>query len=226
MPSSSTLERSRLTVVLITIGVNIVAVLLFSLMPFSDWRTGLALNLISNAVLMLHAMELHDRFMWRLMLFGLVVGFAELPADAWLVETTGTLDYSIGGGPMIWRSPIWMPLAWEIVAVQFGYIGTRLIEWRPVWGLLLAGLLGAINIPFYEEMARQVKWWKYSNCPMLFHTPYFIILGEFGIVLMFAILARLVRTKNYRWAILAGVVGGLGIWSCYAGAFWVTDKLF
>ena len=225
MPSSSTLERSRLTVVLFTIGLNVIAVLLFSLTTFSNWRTGLALNLFFNAVLMLHAMELRDRFMWRLMLFGLVVGFAELPADAWLVESTGTLDYSIGGGPMIWRSPIWMPLAWEIVVVQFGYIGVRLFEWRPVWGLLLAGLLGAINIPFYEEMARQVKWWKYSNCRMLWHTPYYIILGEFGIVVLFAILARLVRTKNSRWAILAGVVGGLGIWGCYAGAYWVVEKL-
>jgi hypothetical protein len=29
---------------------------------------------------------------------------------------------------MIWRSPLWMPLAWEVVAVQFGYIGLRLWE--------------------------------------------------------------------------------------------------
>lgn len=225
MPSgSSTIERARLTVILLTIGVNVVAVLLFSLFPFSNWRTGLALNLFDNAVLILHAMELRDRFMWRLMLFGLVLGFAELPADAWLVTSTGTLDYSIGGGPMIWHSPIWMPLAWEVIAVQFGYLGTRLIEWKRGWGLLLAGLLGAINIPFYEEMARSVKWWKYSNCKMLSHTPYYIILGEFGIVLCLALLARLVRTRNYRWAILAGLVGGLCIYGWYVGAFWVVEK--
>ena len=164
----------------------------------------------------------------RLFRMGLVAGAFELLVDWWLIHgvSSGRLIYMTGNDVTLLGSPIWMPLAWEIVAVQFGYIGVRLFEWRPVWGLLLAGLLGAINIPFYEEMARQVKWWKYSNCQMFLHTPYYIILGEFGIVLMLAILARLVRTKNYRWAILAGVVGGLGIWGCYAGAFWVIEKLW
>jgi hypothetical protein len=68
-----------------------------------------------------------------------LVGFAELPADAWLVDYTRTLDYSIGGGPMIWRSPVWMPLAWEVVAVQFGYIGLRLWERFGKGGLLAIG---------------------------------------------------------------------------------------
>jgi len=100
------------------------------------------------------------------------------------------------------------------------------MQWRWGWGLLLVGVLGAINIPFYEEMALRVHWWKYSNCRMLLHTPYYIILGEFGIVLCIAILARLVRAKNYRWAILAGIFGGLSIYGCYAAAYRVTDLLF
>jgi iron complex transport system substrate-binding protein len=51
-----------------------------------------------------------------------------------------------------------MPFAWEVVAVQFGYIGLRLWK-RFGWpGLLTIGLLGAINIPFYEEMARRMEW--------------------------------------------------------------------
>jgi hypothetical protein len=50
----------------------------------------------------------------------LLIGFILVRRDAWLVDYTRTLDYSIGGGPMIWRSPLWMPLAWEVVAVQFG----------------------------------------------------------------------------------------------------------
>jgi len=28
---------------------------------------------------------------------------------------------------MIWRSPVWMPLAWEVVALQFGYIGLAIV---------------------------------------------------------------------------------------------------
>lgn len=82
--------------VIATIVISVIAVSLLAFAPWSDWRTGAAL------------------------LFGVVVGLTELVADAWLVDYTRTLDYSIGGGPMIWRSPLWMPLAWEVVAVQFG----------------------------------------------------------------------------------------------------------
>jgi len=136
----------------------------------------------------------------RFLLFGVVVGLTELAADAWLVDYTRTLDYSIGGGPMIWRSPLWMPLAWEVVAVQFGYIGLRLWERFGKTGLLMIGLLGAINIPFYEEMAR-------------------------GISLVFALLARTLRRDSWRVAVVTGVAGGASIFVCYAVAFLITDRL-
>jgi hypothetical protein len=82
---------------------------------------GTALNVLDNSLLIGFAMLKCDALLARFLLFGIVVGFTELAADAWLVDYTRTLDYSIGGGPMIWRSPVWMPLAWEVVAVQFGY---------------------------------------------------------------------------------------------------------
>jgi hypothetical protein len=183
--SSSATERARLAVVLTTVAISVGGVVLFSLVPWSDWRTGLLLNLIENAILIAFSIRYRDRLIPHLMLFGFAVGLAELPADAWLVDATGTLDYSIGGGPMIWRSPAWMPLAWEMVAVQFGYLGMRLYEWRRGWGLLLAGLIGAVNIPFYEEMALRTHWWRYADCRMLLHTPYYIgssakRVGNFG----------------------------------------------
>jgi hypothetical protein len=80
-----------------------------------------------------------------------------------------------------------MPLAWEMVAVQFGYVGLRLWECFGKTGLLMIGLLGAINIPFYEEMARRIHWWQYSGCRMISYTPWYIIVGEFGIALVFAL---------------------------------------
>jgi hypothetical protein len=86
-------------------------------------RTGTALNVLDNSLLIGFAMLKRDPLLARLLLFGIVVGFTELAADAWLVDYTRTLDYSIGCGPMIWRSPVWIPLAWEVVAVQFGYLG-------------------------------------------------------------------------------------------------------
>src|ERR1035437_2125223 len=157
--AQSVLETARLRAVMATIVLNIIAVLWFAVVPWSNWRTGLAVNVVDNAILIFHVIRRRDSFMAHLMFCGLVVGFVELAADAWLVEGTRTLDYSLGGGPMLWRSPVWMPLAWEVVAVQFGYIGSRLADrWGSV-GLLATGILGAINIPFYEEMARRTNWW-------------------------------------------------------------------
>src|SRR5881409_834400 len=208
-PNDTSLERDRLRVVIATIAINVVVVSLLTFAPWSDWRTGAALNLVDNCLLLGFALIKRDALLGRFLLFGLVVGFTELAVDAWLVDYTHTLDYSIGGGPMIWRSPVWMPLAWEVVAVQFGYIGLRLWERFGNVGLLMIGLLGAINIPFYEEMARRIHWWQYSDCRMISFTPWFIILGEFGIALGFALLARTLRRDSWRQAVIAGIGGGL-----------------
>ena len=219
------LERGRLRVVIATIVINVVAVSLLTFAPWSDWRTGAALNIVDNCLLVGFTIVRRDALLARFLLFGVVVGFTELAADAWLVDYTRTLDYSIGGGPMIWRSPVWMPLAWEVVAVQFGYIGLRLWERFGKRGLLMIGLLGAINIPFYEEMARRIHWWQYGGCRMISFTPWYIILGEFGIALAFAFLARTLRHGSPRVAVVAGVVGGISIFACYAVAFFITDRL-
>ncbi|PWT83311.1 MAG: hypothetical protein C5B58_06765 [Acidobacteria bacterium] len=223
--SDVSLERGRLCVVIATIVINIVVVSLLTFAPWSDWRTGAALNIIDNCLLVGFSLVRRDALLGRFLLFGLAVGFVELPADAWLVDYTRTLDYSIGGGPMIWRSPLWMPLAWQVVAVQFGYIGLRLCERFGNLGLLMIGLLGAINIPFYEEMARRIHWWQYGGCRMISFTPLYIILGEFGIALTFALLARTLRRGSWREAVFAGIGGGLSIFVCYAAAFWITDRL-
>lgn len=219
------LERGRLSVVIATIAINIIAVSLLAFAPWSDWRTGAALNLIDNCLLVGFVIVRRDVLLARFLLFGLAVGFAELPVDAWLVDYTRTLDYSIGGGPMIWRSPLWMPLAWEVVAVQFGYIGLRLWERFGRAGLLMVALLGAINIPFYEEMARRIHWWQYGGCRMISFTPWYVILGEFGIALALTVLAGTLRRGSWRTAILAGIAGGLSIFVCYAAAFFIADRL-
>jgi hypothetical protein len=45
------LERGRLSVVIATIATNIIAVSLLTFAPWSDWRTGAALNVIDNCLL-------------------------------------------------------------------------------------------------------------------------------------------------------------------------------
>src|SRR6201984_1279884 len=224
-PHDPALERGRLCVVIATIVINVITVSLLTFAPWSDWRTGAALNLVDNCLLVGFTVVRRDALLARFLLFGVMVGFTELIADAWLVDYTRTLDCSIGGGPMIWRSPLWRPLAWEVVAVQFGYVGLRLWERFGKTGLLMIGLLGAINISFYEEMARRIHWWQYSGCRMISFTPWYIILGEFGIAVAFAILARLLRRGSGRHAILLGLTGGASVFGSYAVAFPITDRL-
>jgi len=99
----------------------------------------------------------------------------------------------------------------DVVAVQFGYVGLRLWERFGKTGLLMIGLLGAINIPFYEEMARRIHWWKYSGCRMISYTPCYTIVGEFGIALVFALLARALRRGSWEVAVLTGLTAGASI---------------
>jgi hypothetical protein len=49
--TDSTLERERLHVVTATIAINVVAVSLLTFAPWLDWRTGAALNIIDNCLL-------------------------------------------------------------------------------------------------------------------------------------------------------------------------------
>ena len=75
-------ERARLAVVLTTVAISVGGVVLFSTVPWSDWRTGLLLNLVENALLIAFSIWYRDRLIPHLMLFGFAVGLAELLADA------------------------------------------------------------------------------------------------------------------------------------------------
>jgi len=72
-------------------------------------------------------------------------------------------------------------------------------------------------------MERRIHWWQYGGCRMISFTPWYIILGEFGIAPGFALLARTLRRGSWRVAVLAGIGGGLSIFVCYALAFWITN---
>lgn len=221
---SDPLELPRLKIVGATIVINVIAVALLTLAPWSDWKTGLALNLVDNFLLLGFMWRRGDSFLARLMVFGLAVGLSELAADAWLVDFTRTLDYSWGGGPMLWRSPIWMPFAWQVVAVQFGCLGMWFCSHFGEWiGLAGIGIVGALNIPYYEEMARRIHWWRYTNCRMISNTPVYIIIGELLIALAFTLLARTLSRGSWVRTIAAGVAGGAAIFVAYAIGFGLAD---
>jgi hypothetical protein len=226
VPAEADLDRARMWAVCATIFVNVVCVGLLAFVPWSSWRTGAGLNVVDNTILLAFVVRYRDRFLARLMLFGLAVGFVELASDAWLVDVMKSLDYSVGvdgrgWNPMIWRSPVWMPFAWQVVAVQFGYLGLRFYESRGWTGLVIVGLLGAVNIPYYEEMAFRIHWWRYANCAMLLHTPYAIIVGEFVIAIYLGYAARWVRRGGWTISLLAGTSAGAAIFVGYAVPYWL-----
>ena len=124
---------------------------------------------------------------------------------------------------MLWESQVWMPLAWGAIAVQTGYVGIRLSERFGSPGVLLAGVLGAIYIPYYEEMARHIHWWTYDGCRMISNTPYYIILGEFGIAIALVLLARPLRHRGAASGVWLGLLGGMAILACYLVAHAAID---
>ena len=215
------LEQKRLRTVLLTVALSVLTVSLLRDQPWSDGRTALALNCVSVGVFLGHIAVYKDRVIARLLLFGLGLGIVELAADALCVRFTHTLDYSAAHSPMLGLSPFWMPTAWMIVAAQIGYLGHRLIgKLGTKLGMALTAILGAINIPFYEEMAFHAHWWRYQNCRMVGHTPVYIIVAELVIGLTLGPLAiRAMHTEaTWRTALFAGLVGGLStIWGGLIG---------
>ena len=139
---------------------------------------------------------------------GVAVGFAELPADAWLVQHTRTLDYSVRGGPMLWCSPAWMPLAWQVVAVQFGYLGLRLRERFGGRGIAHDRRTGALQHPLLRRDGPAHPVVDLQRLQDDFVHAYYIVLGEFGIAIALALLATKLGVVPWRTAILTGLLGG------------------
>lgn len=223
------LERARLRTVLATIALSLGTVTYLYDRPWSDGRTAAALSLVSLGVFLAHIAYFRDRVVGRLLLFGLSLGMVELIADALCVRYTGTLDYSVARSPLLGLSPLWMPMAWMIVAAQIGYVGTCLMRrFGTGGGMVLTALLGAINIPFYEEMAYHASWWRYQHCRMLGHTPLYIIVAELTIGLTLGPLAgwAIRRRSTWRDALAAGLVGGLStIWGGLIG-YGLVERVF
>jgi len=214
-------ERARLRTVLATAALSILTVLVLRDRPWSDGRTALALNGVSIALFLAHVAYYRDAVLARLLLFGLGLGVVELAADALCIRYTRTLDYSVAHSPLLGLSPFWMPTAWMVVSAQIGFLGRGLMRrFGTISGVALTALLGAVNIPFYEEMAYHAHWWRYGNCRMLGHTPLYIIVAELLIGLTLGPLAAWAMRAGATWrdAAGAGLIGGLGtIWGGLIG---------
>jgi len=183
------------------------------------WPTATVIAVIMTSSYTWYVWWHHEALLGRILLFGLATGWTELLADRWLVDVTTTLVY-LPGGPFVVRSPLYMPFAWMIVTTQLGYIswwmGKR-------WGIpaasLLIALFGAVNIPLYEQWAKNAEWWYYRATPMLGNTPWYIIGGEFLIALSLPATIALFEKRHWSVSIGAGICQGLWIWVSYFIAF-------
>jgi hypothetical protein len=193
-----------------SIALSVVMVALLTLLlKTSDGRSALFLISSSLLVFIIYWFRTKDKKILYLSLFGIVFGVVELVADALCVHYTKTLDYSVAKSPMIWLSPWWMPLSWMVVAMQIGGIGDAMMtRFGSIKGAVLTAVLGAINIPFYEEMANYLHLWAYTNCLRFLHTPYYIVVAELIIALALAPAARY-ALQGVKPALIAGVIGGI-----------------
>ena len=66
------LERGRLCMVIATIVINVIAVSLLTFAPWSNWRTGAALNFVDNCMLVGFAVVRRDALLVRFLLFGVL----------------------------------------------------------------------------------------------------------------------------------------------------------
>src|SRR5689334_22677402 len=115
-----------------------------------------------------------------------------------------------------------MPLEWEMVAVQPGYLGMRLCEWREGPGLMLR--------PDWRRQ-RLVQRGDGAGGPMVApceppdappHAVSFIV-GEFPIAIAIGSLARSTRSGQWSRSLAAGVLAGLALLPCHAVAFWADE---
>lgn len=217
-------EKQRLFLVLCTLALNVVWMTVCALVPFSDWRTAAGLLVVDVSAFAIFALRKRDTLLGRLLFFGLCLGLVELAADAYLADVTKTLDFSIdGGSPKLWSSPIYMPLAWQVVAVQIGVISLWLHGRFGSRGIAYAALFGAACMPAYEELARLNHWWRYVNCRMLHFTPLHEVVAYLFVMLAIAASATRLRQNRHPMAVAAGLGVASGLVVLFA--FIVTFRL-
>ena len=154
----------------------------------------------------------------RLLLAGFVAGICELFTDASGQSVAHSLIYP-AHEPMLWASPLYMPLSWMVILTHLGYIAWRL---RALLGLrkaaLIGGILGAIQIPIYEELAYYGGWWQYKPTHlMLGHTPLYVLLFEGLIVAALPLLYDRIERRSWSHVALIGII--VGAWMPFAALF-------
>src|SRR5690348_4476946 len=219
-PRLTDLDRALLGLLALMVALHIVAAALGA-----GWPTAAGTDLVAAVYLLALAAHCAWRpLLVRLFVLGLVAGMLELFTDAAGESFAHSLVYP-PAQPMLWASPIYMPLSWAIVLTQLGYLGWRLAGLAPrlplALAVLLTGLAGAAIVPFYEEMAYYAGWWHYAAAPHLGHTPLYVLLFEGGVATLLPIVTRALPRLPLARVALAGVL--VGAWMpCAALLAWLA----
>ncbi len=205
----TTLDAAFLGVLALMVVCHVAAALLAR-----GWVTAAATDaLVACCLLIIAARPAWRPLLLRLFVLGLVDGLLELFTDASGEHVAHSLIYP-AGEPMLWDSPIYMPLSWTVVLTQLGYLGWRLRGLVPpmrLWqSVALAALAGALTVPFYEEMAYYAGWWRYTPVLRVGHTPIYVLLFEGGVAALLPLITGRLLECPLRHAALLGVV--VGVW--------------
>jgi len=173
----------------------------------------------------------------QMLRLGLVAGFFEIFADYVLVRVlvSGRLVYLTRDAVLL-ESPLYMPLAWACVIVEFSYVPVRLysllrgVPWGAWAASLAGGLVAGLSIGIYEYFAFRAGWWKYEPAHVMIgpSSAAYIPLGEFLMFLaMLPLLTWLGRAETSvgRRAIAGGVAFATIILASYVVAYVVLEGL-
>ncbi len=207
----------RLTWLDLVIGGGILSDLVLSLLDATTkwWYVGLIEVFLSLYLLLWLLARGIRPLLGRLLLAGFIAGICELFTDASGQYVAHSLIYP-AGALTLWTSPLYMPLSWMVVLTHLGYVAWRLrvlLGWRRA--SLLSAILGAIQIPLYEEMAYYGGWWRYKPVHlMLGHTPIYVLLFEGLIVAALPLLYDRIERRAWKQVALIGVI--VGAWMPFA----------
>lgn len=163
-----------------------------------------------------------DPVLARWLLLGFVAGWVEIATDAWLVRYTGSLVYP-KDGPMVWDSPLYMPFAWTLVLAQLGVVGGWLAERMSlVKASLVCAAMGGSMIPLYEHLAFEARYWWYTDTPMVWHAPLYIIVSEFLLTLPLVWMHRAALARALPFSALLGLAAGLWMLPSVLVAWWLV----
>ena len=176
----------------------------------------------SFVIYLVYAFITKNSLFIKLLLFGFMAGVLELWADHYSVAIISTLIYP-AGEPMIISSPLYMPLSWAIALTQLGYYSLLLVRWKNLKvATALMAISGGMYIPMYENLAKNAGWWWYQNCSMLSNAPYYIIICEALLSLTLPFLVYTIAKKDWKWAIILGILEGIWILISAIIAFFIA----